>query len=69
MGVDLSIVNEGKKGFEDIKKLEGKLNMKVKEKPLLETLQISPEILDERGNRKGSWGQNEKRGKVRYRKK
>ena len=62
VGVDLSIVNQGKKGYKDVKKLEGKLNMKVKEKPLLETLQISPEILDERGNRKGNWGVNEKRG-------
>ena len=66
VGVNLSIVNEGKKGSEDVKKLEGKLNIKVKEKPLLETLQISPEILDIRGNRKGNWGQNEKRGGENY---
>ena len=66
LGVDLSIVDEGKKGFKDVKNLEGKLNMKAKEKPLLETLQISPEILDSRGNRKGYWGQNEKRGGEDY---
>ena len=66
LAVDLSIVNEGKKGYEDVKKLEGKLNVKVKQKPLLETLQISPEILDQRGNNKGNWGQNEKRGGENY---
>ena len=49
-----------------MKQLENKFNIKVKEKPVLETLQISPEILDERGNRKGNWGQNEKRGGEKY---
>ena len=67
LGVDLSIVNEGKTGSEDVKKLEGKMNIKVKEKSLLDTLQISPEILDERGNSKaGFWGVDEKRGGEDY---
>ena len=66
LGVNLSIVNEGKKGLKEVKKLEGKFNLKVKEKPLLDTLQISPEILDERGNRKNNWGINEKRGGENY---
>ena len=66
LGVNLSILNEGKKNVNDLKNLGNKLNIKIKEKPLIESLQISPEILDERGNRKGSWGQNEKRGGENY---
>ena len=66
LGVNLSILNEGKKNVHDVKNLENKLNIKVKEKPLIETLQISPVILDERGNRKGGWGQNERRGGENY---
>ena len=66
LGVNLSIVNGGNKGFKDVKQLENKLSIKVNEKPLLDTLQISPEILDERGNRKGNWGQNEMRGGEKY---
>ena len=65
LGVNLSIVNENK-GPNDVKKLGNKLNIKVKEKPLLETLQISPEILDQRGNRKGGWGVKEQRGGESY---
>ena len=50
-----------------IKNLEGKLNIqKVEEKPLLEYLQISPNILDKKGNRFSGWGRNEKRGGEDY---
>ena len=66
LGANLSIVNNGKKNINDVKTLEKKLNIKIKEKPLIEALQISPVILDERGNRKGGWGQNEKRGGEDY---
>jgi hypothetical protein len=66
LGANLSIVNNGKNNINDVKTLEKKLNIKIKEKPLIEALQISPVILDERGNRKGGWGQNEKRGGEDY---
>ena len=44
--------------IEEIKKIE--------EKPMLEALQISPEILDKKGNRYKGWGVNEKRGGEKY---
>ena len=50
-----------------INNLEGKLNIeKVAERPLLDVLQISPNILDKRGNRFSHWGENEERGGEKY---
>ena len=46
-----------------INNLQGKNNInKIEEKPLLEALQISNNILDPKGNRFEGWGLNEKRG-------
>ena len=39
---------------------------KIEEKPMLEILKISPEILDKRGNRHENWGINEMRGGEKY---
>ena len=63
----LSIVNEGEnksKYMEQLKELEH--IKEVEEKPLLESLQISPAILDKRGDRYTDWGINEKRGGEDY---
>ena len=39
---------------------------KINEKPMIDILQISPDILDKRGNRYKGWGINEKRGGEKY---
>ena len=52
---------------QSINNLEGKLNIeKVAERPLLDVLQISQNILDPKWNRYSHWGQNEKRGGEKY---
>jgi len=67
VSVDATIVNEPKEKNNLLLTLKGKKNIKnVKEKPIFEVLQISPEILDSEGDRKKGWGINEKRGGEDY---
>ena len=67
LGVSSLPLEESEKTGNAMGNLEGKFNIKkVEEKPLLETLQISPKILDEQGNRFSHWGINEKRGGEDY---
>ena len=63
----LSIMNSGNNNLQYKNKLNELQNIKnVEEKPLLESLQISPEILDKRGDRSEGWGVGEKRGGEDY---
>ena len=63
----LSIMNSGNNNLKYKDKLNKLKNIKdVEEKPLLESLQISPEILDKRGDRSEGWGIGEKRGGEDY---
>ena len=67
LGVSCVQVESSEASDESILNLEGKYNIeKVDEKPLLETLQISSNILDPEGNRTCGWGQNETRGGEAY---
>ena len=63
---NLLIINEGKINFKDVKELEKKLNLKkIKEKPLIESLQVSEKILDPKWNRR-KWISGETRGGENY---
>ena len=67
LGVSCVQVESSEASDESILNLKGKYNIeKVDEKPLLETLQISSNILDPEGNRTCGWGQNETRGGEAY---
>ena len=56
---------EEKEALEYLKILN-KIIFEIDKKPIFETLQISPELLDKKGNRYKDWGINEKRGKESY---
>ena len=63
----LSIMNSGDNNLKYKNKLNELENIKtVEEKPLLESLQISPEILDKGGDRSEGWGVGEMRGGEDY---
>ena len=65
--VDAKIVNETKEDESVLLALQGIKNVKkIEEKPLLEALQVSPDILDSDGDRHKGWGINEKRGGEDY---
>ena len=65
--VDAMIVNETKEDKNVLLALQGIKNIKkIEEKPILEALQISPDILDSEGDRNKGWGKNEKRGGEDY---
>ena len=65
--VDAMIVNESTEDKSLILVLEKNKNIKkIEEKPILEALQISPDILDSDGDRHDGWGKNEKRGGEDY---
>ena len=65
--VEAMIVNETKENNSILLALQGtKYVKKIEEKPLLEALQISPDILDSEGDRHKGWGINEKRGGEDY---
>ena len=67
LGASLAIVESTDQSENSVKNLEGKMNIeKIEEKPLLEALQISDNILDPQGNRFKGWGLNEKRGNEDY---
>jgi len=67
LGASLAIIEATDQSENAVKNLEGKNNInKIEEKPLLEALQISNNILDPQGNRFGGWGLNEKRGNEDY---
>ena len=67
VSVDVSIMNGAKKEEEELLSLSGSNNIKTIEvKPLLGALQISPDILDPKGDRHDGWGINEKRGGEDY---
>ena len=64
VAVHTSTVNSNKINAQKMKELEEEIEFitKVEEKPLLEAVQISPEILDHFGDRSDGWGINEMRG-------
>ena len=65
--VDASIINGTEKEEKALLELEGKSYIKkIEEKPLLEALEISPEILDPNGDRNQGWGVDETRGGEKY---
>ena len=67
LGASLAVIESTEESDNSINKLEGKNNIKkIEEKPLLEALQISENILDPQGNRSQGWGLNEKRGNEDY---
>ena len=67
LGASLAFVVPSDESQVSLEKLEGKINIKkIEEKPLLEVLQISSNILDPQGNRFNGWGINEKRGEEDY---
>ena len=61
-----AIINSTKENEKAMKELKIQQIKKIEEKPLLEALQISPEILDKKGNRYKGWGVNETRGGEKY---
>ena len=67
VGVDVSILNQNindanvKNNLQQIEGLK-----KVDEKPMLESLQISKDVLDAQGDRKDGWGIDEMRGGEKY---
>jgi len=67
VGTYCSIIGPSKEVEKSILKLKGKESItKINQKPLLECLQISKDILDSEGDRKEGWGVNEKRGNEKY---
>ena len=68
VGIYVSNADSNKETNEKLKKLVEELSFieKVDEKPLLEAVQISPEILDPEGDRSFAWGINETRGGEEY---
>ena len=67
LGVFFKIINSTLKEVKSIFDLKNCLNIKkVEEKPLLEMLQISPDILYPKANRYDGWGLNETRGGEKY---
>ena len=66
LAVQAAIINSTKENEKAMKELKIEEIKKIEEKPLLEALQISPEILDKKGNRFKGWGVNQKRGGEKY---
>ena len=68
VGTHLSIINQTKKDKDIINELKKDIDciQKIDEKPMLEALQISPQILDPLGDRNKGWGINERRGGEKY---
>jgi len=57
-------IEEEKQILAELKKID--VIIKIYEKPIIEVIQISPEILDKKGNRYKGWGINEIRGGEKY---
>ena len=67
LGASLAIIESTEETENSINNLEGKNNInKIEEKPLLEALQISDNILDPQGNRSEGWRKKKKRGNEDY---
>jgi len=66
LAVHAAIINSTKENEKAMKELKIEEIKKIEEKPMLEALQISPEILDKKGNRYKGWGVNKKRGGEKY---
>ena len=67
VGVSCVQVESSEESDKSLLNLQGKFNIeKIEEKSLLETLQISSNILDPKGNRFSGWGINETRGGENY---
>ena len=67
LGVSCVQVESSEESEKSLLNLQGKFNIeKVEEKSLLETLQISSNILEPEGNRTSGWGKNETRGGEKY---
>ena len=69
LGSDLVLLNSTNENEDKIKSLEqdNDLNIeRIKEKPFLDALEISPKILDPLGDRYSDWGENEIRGGEKY---
>ena len=67
LGASLALVDSSQEIENSIENLQGNNNIEnIEEKPLLESLIISPDILDPKWNRFDGWGLNEIRGKEKY---
>ena len=67
LGVSFVQVESSEESDKSLLNLQGKFNIeKIEEKSLLETLQISSNILDPKGNRFSGWGIDETRGGENY---
>ena len=67
LGVTCSLIESSEQTDNAIQKLKGKFKIEeVEERPILEALQISSNILAPEGNRFAGWGLNEKRGGEKY---
>ena len=67
VGVSCVQVESSEESDKSLLNLQGKFNIeKIEEKSLLETLQISSNILDPKGNRFSGWGIDETRGGENY---
>ena len=67
LGASMAIVDSSQELENSIENLQGNNNIEnIEEKPLLESLLISPDILDPKWNRFDGWGLNEIRGKEKY---
>ena len=67
VGVSCVQVESSEESDKSLLNLQGKFNIeKIEEKSLLETLQISSNIFDPKGNRFSGWGINETRGGENY---
>ena len=66
MGVHAAIINSTKENEKAMKELKIEEIKSIEEKPMLEALQISPELLDKKGNKYNGWSVNKERGGEKY---
>ena len=67
MAIHVSIINQPKELYINIKKLEGEdYIQKIEEKSIIEELEISSSILDSKGDKWQNWSQNSLRGGEKY---
>ena len=67
VAVDVAIIDSSMEEVNEILSLEGRNSIKkITVQPLLDSLKLSPDLLDPIGDRKKGWGENEKRGGEQY---
>ena len=66
LGVHAAIINSTKENEKAMKELKIEEIKSIEEKPMLEALQISPELLDKKGNKYNGWSVNKERGGEKY---